>query len=154
MNLNMGRYMGLDYGSKTVGVAVSDELNLMAHPLTTIFRQRELKLRKTIAELRDIIIQNNISIIVLGLPLTADGGVGSRAEKTLIFRDLLRSKFNIDIILVDERLSTVESNEILLRCGIGLSERKKYLDSVAATVILQEYMDNIEFYDKKRSLYE
>lgn len=145
----VSKIMGLDFGSKTLGVSISDELLLCAHPLATIKRDRESKLRSTISALKIIIEENNIGLIVLGLPLNNDGSLNKRAEKTLIFKELLTEKFNIDILMVDESLTTISSDEILFRCNIAVSERKKYIDSLAASVILQEYLDNKDFYKNK-----
>lgn len=143
------KVIGLDFGSKTLGVAICDDLGLMAHPLMTIKRERESKLRSTLTALREIINTHKVELIVLGLPLNSDGSMGERAIKTIAFRDLLCEKLKIKIILIDESLTTIESDEILYSCHIPLADRKKYLDSLAAAVILQEYLNNKSFFDEK-----
>lgn len=148
------KIIGLDFGSKTVGVALSDELLIMAHPYTTIFRERENKLRQTIAEIRKIIEDNHVNKIVLGLPIHADGSFGERANKTLEFKSILEKKIGLDVVLVDEGLSTVESDEVLSTCGIPASMRKKHIDSVAAAVILQEYLENQDRFERNMYNYE
>lgn len=145
------KILGLDFGSKTVGVALSDELLMIAHPQTTIFRERENKLRQTIAGIRKLIEKNNVNKIVLGLPLNSDGSLGERAEKTLAFKSMLREKLGLDVILVDESLSTIHSDDILNSCNIPVSMRKKYIDSLAAAVILQEYLNNKDRFDKEKT---
>lgn len=148
------KLLGLDYGSKTVGVALSDELGLLAHPFKTIFRERESKLRQTIAELRKIIEDHNIEKIILGLPVNSDGSFGVRVNKTLEFKELLSKKLGLPIILIDESLSTVEANEVLFCCNIPASKQKQYLDSIAAAVVLQEYLNNKDSFDKEKERYE
>lgn len=142
------KIIGLDFGAKTVGVALSDELLMMAHPYTTIFRERENKLRKTISALKEIIVEHYIEKIILGLPIHSDGSFGERANKTMEFKSLLEDKLGLDVILIDESLTTIVSDEILKRCSIPVNSRKKYIDSVAAAVILQEYLDNKEKFDE------
>lgn len=146
--MKKNKVIGLDFGSKTVGVALSDELLMIAHPYTTIFRERENKLRKTISALKEIIVEHKIEKIILGLPIHLDGSFGERANKTMEFKSLLENKLGLDIILVDESLSTIVSDEILSRCNIPVSMRKKHIDSVAAAVILQEYLDNKKKFDE------
>lgn len=143
------RIIGLDYGSKTVGVALSDELLLIAHPYVTIFRERESKLRQTLSNIRDIIGENNVDRIVLGLPKNSDGSFSERTNKTMEFKSILEKKIGLEVILVDEALSTIESDKILSKCGVPRFERKKRIDSVAASVILQEYLDNKDRFDKE-----
>lgn len=142
------KIIGLDFGAKTVGVALSDELLMMAHPYTTVFRERENKLRKTISALKEIIVEHHIEKIILGLPVHSDGSFGERANKTMEFKSLLEDKLGLDVILIDESLTTIVSDEILKRCSIPANSRKKYIDSVAAAVILQEYLDNKEKFDE------
>ena len=135
------RIMGLDYGSKTVGVAISDALFLTAQPKETIFRERENKLRRTFARIDELIAEYEIEEIVLGLPLNMDDSLGERAKKTLEFKVLLEKRTGKRIILQDERLSTFEAEEILKEAGIKRSEMKTYVDKIAASYILQDYLD-------------
>ena len=135
------RIMGLDYGSKTVGVAISDALFLTAQPKETIFRERETKLRKTFARIEELIAEYDIEEIVLGLPLNMDDSIGERAEKTLEFKALLEKRTGKRVVLQDERLSTFEAEEILKEAGVKRSEMKTYVDKIAASYILQDYLD-------------
>ena len=144
---HMGKMMGLDYGSRTVGVALSDELGLIASPYETVTREKEGKLRPTLRRIFEICRDEGVDRIILGLPLNMDGSRGERAEKTEAFRELLRSRLlsegmEPDIILWDERLSTVGAMEILEESGVPASERKTYVDKIAASLILEDYMKN------------
>lgn len=135
------RIMALDYGSKTVGVAVSDELGLTALPLETIKREKENKLRKTLARIEEIIKEKSISLIVLGKPLNMDDSEGERVEKSLVFKEALEKRIGLEVLWQDERLSSVEAEEILADSGIKKEDMKRYIDSVAASVILREFMN-------------
>ena len=135
------RIMALDYGSKTVGVAVSDELGLTALPLETIKREKENKLRKTLARIEEIIKEKSISLIVLGKPLNMDDSEGERVEKSLAFKEALEKRTGLEVLWQDERLSSVEAEEILADSGIKKEDMKRYIDSVAASVVLREFMN-------------
>lgn len=135
------RIMALDYGSKTVGVAVSDQLGLTALPLETIKREKENKLRKTLARIEEIIKEKSISLIVLGKPLNMDDSEGERVEKSLAFKEALEKRTGLEVLWQDERLSSVEAEEILADSGIKKEDMKRYIDSVAASVILREFMN-------------
>ncbi len=136
------RIMGLDYGSKTVGVAVSDSLLKTAQPRETIRREREGMLRRTLARIEQIAREEDVRLIVVGLPLNMDDSVGERAEAALAFRAMVEKRTGIRTVLSDERLTTMEARELLKEQGIRLSEYKTYVDQVAANLILQEYMEN------------
>ena len=136
------RIMGLDYGAKTVGVSLSDTLLCTAQPLETIRREREGKLRPTLARIDEITKAEDVRLIVVGLPLNMDDTVGERAEAALAFRALVEKRTGVRTVMSDERLTTVEARQMLEESGIRLSEYKKYVDQVAANLILQEYMDN------------
>lgn len=135
------RIMGLDYGSKTVGVALSDELGLTAQPIMTIERKSENKLRKTLAQIEEIIEQYEVSFVVLGYPKNMNNTIGERAKATEEFRERLERRTGLCVILQDERLSTVESERILKESHVRREHRKKYVDKMAAAVILQSYLD-------------
>lgn len=139
---NIVRILGLDYGSKTVGVAVSDPLGYTAQPLETITRKEEDKLRKTLARITQIVSEYDVQRIVLGLPKNMDGSLGERVEKTLAFRAMLERRTGLEVIMWDERLTTVAADEILDECGVKPQERKRYVDQVAACIILREYMQS------------
>lgn len=138
------RTLGLDYGSKTVGVAVTDPLGLTAQGVEIIRRQKENHLRKTFQRIRELCEQYDVEKIVLGLPLNMDDTMGDRAEKTLEFKKELERRLSVPVLLVDERLTTVEAIEIMDDAGIKVSEREKYVDMIAATIILQDYMNSHE----------
>ena len=136
------RVMGLDYGSKTVGVALSDELLMTAQPKETIWRDREGKIRKTLVRIEELILEYDVRLIVLGLPLNMDDSIGERAEAALDFKERLERRTSVPVVMSDERLTTVEADEMLSRMETPPQHRKQYLDQIAASVILQEYMEN------------
>ena len=135
------RVMGLDYGSKTVGVAVSDPLGMTAQPLETIRREREDKLRRTLARIEELITACEVELIVLGLPKNMDNTLGSRAQKTIEFREKLEKRTGLPVVWWDERLTTAQADRILTDAGIAREKHKQHLDEMAATLILQGYMD-------------
>ncbi|MCI8605419.1 MAG: Holliday junction resolvase RuvX [Hungatella sp.] len=138
------RIMGLDYGSKTVGVAVCDPLGYTAQAVETIVRKEENKFRETFRRIEELAREFEITSIVLGYPKNMDGSVGERARKTEEFKDMLEKRTGFPVILWDERLTTVEANGILRESGVPASERKKVIDQVAAGIILQSYLDTME----------
>lgn len=135
------RIMGLDYGSKTIGVAISDALGLTAQPLETIERSGENKLRRSLARIAEIVREKDIKKIVVGLPINMDGRSGERAALTLEFVEKLRLRVDIPIVMQDERLTTVEADEILDESGVKKQDRKQFIDQIAAGIILKEYME-------------
>ena len=137
----MKTLMGLDYGSKTVGVAVSDALMMTAQPLETVTRDSEKKLRKTLARIAALAEERGVGLFVLGRPVHMDGSAGERVEKCAEFKELLEKRTGIPVVWQDERLTTAEADEILSESGVPKEDRKKYIDQVAASLILQEYMD-------------
>ncbi len=138
------RILGLDYGDKTVGVAITDELGFTAQPVTTVVRERSSKLRKTYQELEKIIEQYSVEKIVVGMPYNMDGSEGERTEKTRAFISELSRRTGLEIIEVDERLTTVEADEVLQDMGVPASERKAYIDKIAAAIILKSYLNTLE----------
>ena len=135
------RCMGLDYGTKTVGVALSDELLLTAQPYETIVREKANKLRKTLARIEEIIAEMDVKEIVLGYPKNMNNTIGERAAATDEFREMLERRTGFPVILVDERLTTVEADRILDETGVAFSGRKEHIDKMAAAIILQTYLD-------------
>ena len=135
------RILGLDYGTKTVGVALSDELGITAQPIMTIERKSENKLRKTLAKIEEIIDEYKVSVVVLGYPKNMNNTVGPRAKATEEFKEHLERRTGLEVVLQDERLSTVESERILIESGVRRENRKEYVDKMAAAVILQSYLD-------------
>ena len=136
------RIMGLDYGTKTVGVAISDELLMTAQPKETIWRTRDGMIRKTLARIEALVQEYDVRMIVLGLPLNMDESVGERAEATMAFRERLERRTSLPVVFSDERLTTVAADEMLSQMEIPAGDRKQYIDQVAASLILQEYMEN------------
>jgi putative Holliday junction resolvase len=137
------RIMGLDYGSKTVGVAVSDLLGMTAQPVETITRKDENKLRKTCARIEELIREYDVTKIVLGLPKHMNDDIGDRAEKSIAFGEMLKRRTGLEVVMWDERLTTVEAEQTLIECNIRREDRKKYIDQIAAVFILQGYMDSV-----------
>lgn len=135
------RILGLDYGSKTVGVAVSDPLGLTAQKVETIWRKQENKLRQTLARIEELIAEYEVEKIVLGFPKNMNNTVGERAEKALEFGEMLKKRTGLEVIMWDERLTTVEADRTLIEAGVRRENRKQYLDGIAAVFILQGYLD-------------
>lgn len=135
------RIMGLDFGSKTVGVAVTDPLGITAQGVEIIRRDSPKKLRKTLARIEALIEQYEIEKIVLGYPVMLDGTEGERVNKTKDFAEMLKKRTGRDIVFQDERLTTVEAYEIMDDAGIKKEDRYKYVDQIAATIILEDYMN-------------
>ena len=131
------RVLGLDYGSKTVGVAVSDPLGLTAQGVETVWRKQENKLRRTLARIEEIISEYQVTEIVLGYPKNMNNTVGERAEKSLEFKEMLEKRTGLPVVMWDERLTTMAADST----GVHKEDRKQYLDQVAAVFILQGYLD-------------
>lgn len=137
------RIMGLDYGSKTVGVAISDQLLLTAQGKEIIRRERENKLRQTLARIEALITENDVEKVVLGCPKNMDGSEGERVEKTREFQEMLERRTGLEVILWDERLTTAAADRYMIAAGIRRENRKQYVDEIAAVFILQGYLDYI-----------
>ncbi len=136
------RIMGLDYGSRTVGVAISDELLITAQAKEIIRRKEENKLRKTLARIEELIQEYGVEKIVLGLPVHMDGSDSERSQLCLEFKEKIERRTGIPVEMLDERLTTVEADEIMDEVGVRGRERKEYVDMIAAQIILQDYLDN------------
>jgi len=136
------RIMGLDYGSKTVGVAISDALGLTAQGKEIIRRERPNQLRRTCARIEELIGEYEVEQIVLGLPLRMDGSEGERAEFTREFKEMLERRTGLDVILWDERLTTVAADRYMDEAGRKGEKRKAVVDEIAAVLILQGYLDS------------
>lgn len=135
------RIMGLDFGSKTVGVAISDSLLLTAQGIEIIRRKEENKLRQTLARIEALIQEYEVSEIVLGMPKHLNGTEGIRVELTNEFKDKLERRTGLPVTLWDERLTTVAADKTMMEAGIRRENRKDYVDMIAATLILQGYLD-------------
>jgi putative Holliday junction resolvase len=135
------RILGLDYGSKTVGVSVSDPLGLTAQGVEIIRRTSENKLRQTLARIESLVKEYGVEKIVLGLPKNMNNTLGDRAEKSIEFKAMLERRTGLPVVLWDERLTTVEANRTLMESGVRRENRKDYVDKLAAVYILQGYLD-------------
>ncbi len=137
------RIMGLDYGTKTVGVAISDALCLTAQGIETITRKEENKLRRTCARIEELIREYEVEQIVLGFPKHMNNDIGERAEKSLEFKEMLERRTGLEVVMWDERLTTVSAERTLMESGVRREDRKKYIDKIAAVFILQGYLDSV-----------
>lgn len=135
------RILGLDFGSKTVGVAVSDPLGLTAQGVEIIRRKSENKQRQTLARIAELVEQYQAEKIVLGLPKNMNNTLGERAQKSLEFAEALKRRTGLDVVMWDERLTTVEANRTLMEEGIRRENRREHVDELAAIFILQGYLD-------------
>ena len=138
------RIMGLDFGSKTVGVAISDPLFITAQGIEIIRRQDENKLRKTLARIEELIVQYEVGEIVLGFPKNMNDTIGERAELSLEFKEKLERRSGLPVTMWDERLTTVAADKAMMEAGIRRENRKEYVDKIAAVFILQGYLDYLE----------
>ena len=136
------RIMGLDFGSKTVGVAVSDSLLITAQGVEIIRRKEENKLRQTLARIEALIVEYEVEEIVLGLPKNMNATEGVRAELTREFKEKLERRTGLAVTMWDERLTTVAADKAMMEAGIRRENRKDYVDMIAATLILQGYLDS------------
>ena len=135
------RILGLDYGSKTVGVAVSDPLGFTAQGVEIIRRKSENKMRQTLARIEELIAQYQVEEIVLGLPKNMNNTLGDRAEKSLELKETLERRTGLPVVMWDERLTTVSANPVLMETGVRRENRKEHVDEIAAVFILQGYLD-------------
>ena len=136
------RVMGLDYGSKTIGVAISDPLGLTAQGIEIIRREEENKLRKSLRRIEELIKEYQVEEIVLGFPKNMSNRIGERAEKSLQLKETLERRCKLPVIMWDERLTTVEANRTLMESKVRRENRSKYVDMIAAVFILQGYLDS------------
>ena len=135
------RIMGLDFGSKTVGVAISDPLLITAQGIEIIRRKEENKQRQTLARIEALIEEYQVEEIVLGLPKNMNATAGVRAELTEEFREKLERRTGLPVVMWDERLTTVAADKAMIEAGIRREKRKDYVDKIAAVLILQGYLD-------------
>ena len=135
------RIMGLDFGSKTVGVAISDPLFLTAQGIEIVRRKAPGKLRQTLARINELKEEYEVGKIVLGFPKNMNNTEGERCEKTLEFKEMLEKRTGLEVVLWDERLTTGEADRTMMQVGIRRENRKEYVDELAAIFILQGYLD-------------
>lgn len=141
----MKRIIGLDYGSVTVGVAVSDALLLTAQGIEVIRRKQENKLRQTLARIEELIAEYEVDTIVLGYPKHLNNTIGERAIKSEEFAEKLKNRTGLTVILWDERLTTVAAHQVLSQTNMNYEEKAKVVDKLAAVIILQGYLDHLNF---------
>ena len=139
------RIMGLDLGSKTVGVAVSDPLGITAQGVEIIRRESEDKLRRTLARIEELAKEYEVETFVLGYPKHMDNTIGERAQKSEAFKEKLERRTGLPVILWDERLTTVAADNAMDEAGLSREKRKDYVDMIAASLILQGYLDSLAF---------
>lgn len=132
----------MDFGAKTVGVAISDPLLITAQGIEIIRRERENKLRQTLARIEQLIVEYEVTEIVLGLPKNMNDTLGERAELSLAFREKLERRTGLPVTMWDERLTTVAAERAMMEAGIRREERAKHVDKIAACLILQGYLDS------------
>ena len=137
----MERIIGLDFGSKTTGVAVSDPFGWTAQGVEIIRRKEENKLRKTLARIEELVKEYGATRIVLGLPKNMNNSLGDRAEKSLAFKEMLERRTGLLVVMWDERLTTVAADRTMMEAGIRRENRREYVDEIAAVFILQNYLD-------------
>ncbi|NBJ91114.1 Holliday junction resolvase RuvX [Parablautia muri] len=135
------RIMGLDFGAKTVGVAISDQLLITAQGIEIIRRKEENKLRQTLARIEELIEEYQVEEMVLGLPKNMNDTLGPRVEATLAFKDKLERRTGLPVHTWDERLTTVAADKAMIEAGIRRENRKEYVDKIAAVLILQGFLD-------------
>lgn len=133
----------MDYGAKTVGVAISDELLLTAQPVETIKRDRETKLRKTLARIEELLEEYDVEKVVVGLPKKLNNEEGERCGKTREFAQMVHQRSGLEVIFWDERLTTVLADAALAEGNVAQENRKEYIDKVAASLILKSYLESI-----------
>ena len=139
------RIMGLDFGSKTVGVAVSDSLLMTAQGVETIQRKSPGQLRQTLARIEALIEEYQVDRIVLGFPKNMNNTEGERCQKTMEFQQMVERRSGLPVVLWDERLTTVAADRVLMERGVRRENRKSYVDQIAAVFILQGYLDELAF---------
>ena len=135
------RILGLDFGTKTVGVAVSDELLITAQGVEIIRRKAPTKLRQTLARIDELVGEYGVEKIVLGYPKNMNNTEGERCEKTQEFKEMLEKRTGLEVVLWDERLTTVSADNAMMEMGIRRENRKEYVDEIVAIFILQGYLD-------------
>ena len=139
------KYLGLDYGSKTVGVAITDATGTVVREVEIVRREREKALRRTCARIEEIVSAEKVEVIVVGLPLNMDGSEGERAAKARTFGDMISRRTGLPVRFQDERLSTVEAGEIMDNENVRKEkDRKAHVDSIAAAVILGDFLNSIK----------
>lgn len=142
------RIMGLDFGSVTVGVAISDGLLITAQGIETIRRKQDNKLRQTLARIEELVKEYEVGRIVVGYPKNMNNTIGDRALKSEEFAKMLEQRTGLEVVLWDERLTTVEAHNVLIQGDVRREDRSKVVDKVAAVIILQGYLNMLSYKSK------
>ena len=137
------RIMGLDFGSVTVGVAISDPLLITAQGIEVIRRKQENKLRQTLARIEELVKEYEVEKIIIGYPKNMNNSIGERAEKSEEFAKMVERRTGLPIVMVDERLTTVSAHNAMIEGNLSREKRSKIVDKIAAVFILQTYLDSI-----------
>ena len=137
------RIMGLDFGSVTVGVAISDPLLLTAQGIEVIRRKQENKLRQTLARIEALVKEYEVEKIIIGYPKNMNNSIGERAEKSEEFAKMVEKRTGLPIVMVDERLTTFSAHNAIIEGNLSREKRSKIVDKIAAVFILQTYLDSI-----------
>lgn len=135
------KVIGFDLGSKTLGVAISDFLEILANPVGT-YQYETNQLPEALKCAKIVIDENKVSKVVLGLPKNMDGSIGAQAEYSLRFKEMLETELSVEVILIDERLTTRMANQVMIKADMSRNKRKKNVDKLAACLILQTYLDS------------
>ena len=135
------RYMGLDLGNRTVGIAFSDPMGIVATGYET-YRFNEKDLQKVLEYVKMLVVERKVDKIVLGLPKNMDGSLGFQSEYVMSFKKMLEDELSIEVILVDERLTTTQVTRVMIDADLSRKKRKEQVDKLAAVVILQSYLDS------------
>lgn len=136
------KYLGFDLGTRTLGISISDESKTLARTLTTLRFSGDYD--ELLEPIKQIVDEEKIEKIILGLPINMNYTIGDRGKETLEFKEKIEKYLNIEVIMQDERLSTVEANNYLLQADLSRKKRKKHIDSLAANIILQTYLDKMK----------
>jgi putative Holliday junction resolvase len=139
------KILGLDLGSKTLGVAISDALGIIANPIGT-FKIETNSLQDALNYVKILVSEHNISKVVLGLPKNMNGSIGFQADYSLEFKKMLENELHLEVIMIDERLTSRMANQVMLNANLSRNKRKTHVDKLAATIILQTYLDSIPKY--------
>lgn len=134
------KILGLDLGDRTLGMAISDSMEIIANPIGTVrFSDRDLA--SALAATKQVVSEHDVKKIVLGLPKHMNGDIGTQAEYCLKFKKMLEKELSLEVVMIDERLTSQMAERVMLKADISRNKRKKNVDKLAATIILQTYLD-------------
>ncbi len=139
------KVIGFDLGSKTLGVAISDTMGILANPVGT-YRFETNQLQEALECAKIVITEHQVKRVVLGLPKNMDGSIGAQAQYSLDFKKLLEEQLNIEVVMIDERLTSRMANQVMIKADVSRQKRKTHVDKLAACIILQTYLDSYPKY--------